>query len=86
MTRDAQMTTTPQPGEQIGSYRIDSLLTQGGMAAIFRGTDVHTGRPVAIKIPHPEMRNGRPVLRSLSPRGGNRPEAGSSRRGESAAR
>ncbi len=54
MTRDAQMTTTPQPGEQIGSYRIDSLLTQGGMAAIFRGTDVRTGRPVAIKIPHPE--------------------------------
>jgi serine/threonine-protein kinase len=54
MTRDAQMTTTPQPGEQIGSYRIDSLVTQGGMAALFRGTDVRTGRPVAIKIPHPE--------------------------------
>ncbi len=55
MTRDAQMTTTPQLGEQIGNYRIDSLVTQGGMAAIFRGTDVRTGRPVAIKIPHPQL-------------------------------
>ena len=25
------------------------------MASIFRGTDLRTGRPVAIKIPHPEM-------------------------------
>jgi len=54
MTRDAQMTTSPQLGEQIGSYRIDSLVTHGGMAAIFRGTDMRTGRPVAIKVPHPE--------------------------------
>ncbi len=54
MTRDAQMTTSPLIGQQIGNYRIDSLVTQGGMAAIFRGTDVRTGRPVAIKIPHPE--------------------------------
>jgi serine/threonine-protein kinase len=25
------------------------------MASIFRGTDLNTGRPVAIKVPHPEM-------------------------------
>jgi len=25
------------------------------MASIFRGTDLRTGRPVAIKVPHPEM-------------------------------
>jgi eukaryotic-like serine/threonine-protein kinase len=42
----------PQPGDRIGRYRIDSLVTQGGMASVFRGRDEHTGKPVAIKIPH----------------------------------
>ena len=31
------------------------------MASIFRGTDLDTGRPVAIKVPHPEMESD-PVL------------------------
>jgi eukaryotic-like serine/threonine-protein kinase len=31
------------------------------MASIFRGTDLNTGRPVAIKVPHPEM-EADPVL------------------------
>lgn len=42
----------PQPGDRIGRYRIDSLVTQGGMASVFRGADERTGKPVAIKIPH----------------------------------
>jgi eukaryotic-like serine/threonine-protein kinase len=48
------MMRAPQPGDRIGRYRIDSLVTEGGMASVFRGTDVRTGRPVAIKIPHPQ--------------------------------
>ncbi len=31
------------------------------MASIFRATDLQTGRPVAIKVPHPEMESD-PVL------------------------
>src|SRR5471030_1387097 len=31
------------------------------MASIFRGTDLNTGRAVAIKVPHPEMESD-PVL------------------------
>jgi eukaryotic-like serine/threonine-protein kinase len=46
------MMREPQPGDRIGRYRIDSLVTQGGMASVFRGTDERTGKPVAIKIPH----------------------------------
>jgi serine/threonine-protein kinase len=42
-------------GEQLDHYSIDSLVARSGMASIFRGTDLRTGRPVAIKIPHPEM-------------------------------
>ncbi|MGC2333832.1 MAG: serine/threonine-protein kinase [Candidatus Acidiferrales bacterium] len=46
------MMGTSQPGDRIGRYRIDRLVTQGGMASVFRGTDERTGKPVAIKIPH----------------------------------
>jgi len=47
--------TSLHPGDQLDHYRIDSLVSRSGMASIFRGTDVQTGRPVAIKIPHPEV-------------------------------
>jgi serine/threonine-protein kinase len=42
-------------GDQLDHYRIETLVARSGMASIFRGTDVRTGLPVAIKIPHPEM-------------------------------
>ncbi len=47
--------TPLHPGDQLDHYRIDSLAARSGMASIFRGTDLLTGRPVAIKVPHPEM-------------------------------
>jgi len=43
------------PGEQLDHYRIDSMIASGPTVEVFRGTDVRTGRAVAIKIPHPEM-------------------------------
>src|SRR5436853_842359 len=43
------------PGEQLDHYKIDTLAARSGMASIFRGTDLTTGRAVAIKIPHPEV-------------------------------
>ncbi len=49
------------PGEQLDNYRIESLIARSGMASIYRGTDLRTGRAVAIKIPHPEMESD-PVL------------------------
>ena len=47
--------TPVHPGERLDQYRIDSVVARSGMASIFRGTDMRTGRPVAIKVPHPEM-------------------------------
>ena len=47
--------TPLHPGDQLDHYRIESVAARSGMASIFRGSDVHTGRPVAIKVPHPEM-------------------------------
>ena len=39
-----------RPGQKLGNYIIDSLLGAGGMAVVFRGTQVSLNRPVAIKI------------------------------------
>ena len=47
--------TPLHPGDQLDHYRIDSLIARSGMASIFRATDLNTNRPVAIKVPHPEM-------------------------------
>jgi eukaryotic-like serine/threonine-protein kinase len=44
-----------EKGDRVGHYRADCLIARGGMATIFRGTDLRTGSPVAIKIPHPEL-------------------------------
>jgi eukaryotic-like serine/threonine-protein kinase len=46
---------SPHVGEQLDHYRIDGVAARSGMASIFRATDTRTGRPVAIKVPHPEM-------------------------------
>lgn len=43
------------PGDQLDHYRIENLVARSGMASIFRGTDLTSGRQVAIKIPHPEV-------------------------------
>ena len=45
------LTDTPvTPGSQLGPYKIEALLGQGGMGQVFRATDTRLGRPVAVKI------------------------------------
>ena len=39
-----------RPGQKLGNYIIDDLLGAGGMAVVFRGTQVSLNRPVAIKV------------------------------------
>jgi eukaryotic-like serine/threonine-protein kinase len=47
--------TPLHPGDLLDHYRIESLVARSGMASIFRAMDIRNDRPVAIKIPHPEM-------------------------------
>jgi|SRR5579871_125780 len=47
--------TAIRAGETLDHYRIENLVARSGMASIFKGTDLRTGEPVAIKFPHPEM-------------------------------
>src|SRR5580704_8059390 len=50
-----------RPGDQLSHYRIEELVARSGMASIYRATDLHNGRPVAIKVPHPDVETD-PVL------------------------
>jgi serine/threonine protein kinase len=44
-----------QPGSQLDHYAIDELIARSTTASVFLGTDVRTGRRVALKVPHPEL-------------------------------
>jgi len=44
-------------GQVLDHYLIEDLAARGGMADIFRATDLRSGQPVAIKVPHPEAQN-----------------------------
>lgn len=55
-------TNSIEAGEQLDHYRIEGMAAHSGMASIFRATDLRTGRPVAIKVPHPEMESDPALL------------------------
>jgi serine/threonine-protein kinase len=43
--------TILRPGQLVGGqYRVDHLIAQGGMAAVWAGTNEHTGKRVALKV------------------------------------
>jgi len=55
----------PKAGDVIaGKYRVDSLIGEGGMGAVFSATHVHTGRRLAVKWLLPDVaRSGAAVQR-----------------------
>lgn len=54
--------TTPAVGVLAGRYEMSSLLGQGGMGAVYRGRDLLTGRPVAVKVLHQYARSNDQML------------------------
>jgi serine/threonine protein kinase len=56
---------TALPGQLLDHYFIEDLVGRGGMADIFRATDLRTAQTVAIKVPHPEAENDRVFMQSF---------------------
>jgi RNA polymerase sigma factor (sigma-70 family) len=67
---------SPDPGPRLasqlaagdtlaGRFRIESLLDEGGMAVVYRATDLETERPVAIKALLPETAGSHPLRARL---------------------
>jgi serine/threonine-protein kinase len=50
-----------EAGDTLDHYRLDAAVARGGMATLFRATDLNDGRTVAVKVPHAEM-EADPVL------------------------
>ncbi len=40
----------PRPGDMISRFQLESQIGQGGMGIVFKGTDIATKQPVAVKI------------------------------------
>ncbi len=49
-------------GDTLGHYRLDSLIGQGGMGSVYRGTDLITEQSVAIKV---LRTNGKDIAQSV---------------------
>lgn len=45
----------PQPGDQIGRYRIDSVIGQDGLGVVYAATDERLQRTVAMHVLRPEL-------------------------------
>lgn len=57
----------PQAGQTLdGKYRIERLLGEGGMGAVFQGVNIATERPVAIKWLKPSLSSREAVKRFLA--------------------
>jgi len=50
------------PGDQLDDYRIDSVVAHSATSTVYRGTDLRTSLPVAIKMPNPEMESDATLL------------------------
>jgi|SRR5215831_7627931 len=49
------------PGDILDHYRIEAVISRTQMSALYKATDIHSGRLFAIKVPNPEM-EADPVL------------------------
>ena len=52
---DPLMRTHVNSGDKLDHYLVEEVVARSGSVSVFRGIDLDTNRPVAIKVPHPDM-------------------------------
>jgi serine/threonine protein phosphatase PrpC len=52
---DLPIDRLPQVGEVIDDYRLEGLISDGRYSRLLRATDLHDGRTLALKFPHPRV-------------------------------
>ena len=52
---------TLAPGDTLDHYRIETAVAHTQMSVLYKGTDLDSGKQLAIKVPNPEMESD-PVL------------------------
>jgi len=55
------LATIYNAGDMLDHYRLEATVAHSGMSTLYRATDLHTGKLVAIKVPHAEMESD-PIL------------------------
>lgn len=51
------------PGTSVGGYRVEGLIGQGGMGAVYRATQASPARTVALKLMRPGLASSRAMRR-----------------------
>src|ERR1700686_35278 len=73
--------TPPAQPQQIGRYRVEKILGEGGFGRVYLAHDDKLSRAVAIKVPHSRLGYSPRRCRTLSERGPKSPLNDHSRRG-----
>ncbi len=55
LCKNILMRTPVNSGDKLDHYLVEEVVARNGKVSVFRGIDLDTSRPVAIKVPHPEM-------------------------------
>src|SRR3989440_13027403 len=55
LLRRKDATMTDRVGQQLGNYRLVSLLGEGGCAEVYLGEHIHLGTQAAIKVLHTRL-------------------------------
>lgn len=62
---DLPIDRLPQVGEVIDEYRLEQLISDGRYSRLLRATDLHDGRTLALKFPHPRVAAGASYRRAF---------------------
>src|SRR5258708_21990027 len=56
------MSGGPMLGKSLGNYQLESMIGEGGMGVVYLARHTTLGRPVAVKVLHPELSTNQSIV------------------------